>query len=350
MKTQIYEDYWKSTLGFTNIYSKNFNKILNLIVNFIDTTKHKEYSEEKYIELQKDIYKIYPKNEASIRKVINTYIKLGFVNSKLKSYHNETPLFLIEKDKTKKKTIFSKIVYSNASFDRSVKNISSKKEINFLLKTLNEVKKMSKLDLLALMTIDIARFPKGYLNQEELQKAKDHVKATEFGNRKYNQVEHLWLVLKKLDDLTVDKKYVYLEKDAVSVVSDTKDEERRDHYLQRLYKNQLKEESKELFGIIQCMLEKLDYPSLVASHIKPFRYCLNEEAYDGNNGLLLSQNMDFLFDRGYISFKDDGEIMLSKNLTDKLRNYLKKFSLDSRLMSDNRKNYLGYHRDKVFIN
>jgi len=350
MITQVYEDYWKSTFGLTNIYSENFNKILKLIVNFIDTAKDKIYSEEKYVELQKNIYKIYPKNETSIRKVINTYVKLGFINSRLKSYHNETPLFLIEKDKTKKKTIFSKIVYSNASFDRSVKNISSKKEINFLLKTLNEVKKMSKSDLLALMTIDIAKFPKGYLTQEELGKAKNYVKAIGFANRKYNQVEHLWLVLKRLDDLVVDQKYVYLEKDTVSVISDTKDEEKRDHYLQRLYKNQLKEESKELFGVIQCMLEKLDYPSLVASHIKPFRHCLNEEEYDGNNGLLLSQNMDFLFDRGYISFKDDGKIMLSKRLTDKLRNYLEKFSLDSRLMSDNRKGYLGYHRNKIFFN
>jgi predicted restriction endonuclease len=45
------------------------------------------------------------------------------------------------------------------------------------------------------------------------------------------------------------------------------------------------------------MLEKLSYPSLVASHIKPFIKSDDFEAYDPNNGILLSRNMDILFDK-----------------------------------------------------
>ena len=51
---------------------------------------------------------------------------------------------------------------------------------------------------------------------------------------------------------------------------------------------QLKEESEDFFGDTKCMLEKLSYPVLVASHIKPFIQSNEKEAYDSNNGLLLS--------------------------------------------------------------
>ena len=48
---------------------------------------------------------------------------------------------------------------------------------------------------------------------------------------------------------------------------------------------------------------------LIASHIKPWRKCTDEEKLDGNNGLLLSPHVDKLFDRGWISLTDNGEII-----------------------------------------
>jgi putative restriction endonuclease len=48
---------------------------------------------------------------------------------------------------------------------------------------------------------------------------------------------------------------------------------------------------------------------LVASHIKPWRLGTNEEKLDGNNGLFLSPHVDRLFDRGWISFADSGEVI-----------------------------------------
>lgn len=51
---------------------------------------------------------------------------------------------------------------------------------------------------------------------------------------------------------------------------------------------------------------------LRASHIKPWRLCANNhERLDGNNGLLLSPNIDLLFDQGFLSFGDDGKLLRS---------------------------------------
>lgn len=85
------------------------------------------------------------------------------------------------------------------------------------------------------------------------------------------------------------------------------------------------------------MLEKLTYPTLVASHIKPFKKSSDEEAYDPDNGLLLSQNMDGLFDKGYISFNNDGSIILSNKLDTDLKLYLSKYTLDNIFIRDERK-------------
>lgn len=45
---------------------------------------------------------------------------------------------------------------------------------------------------------------------------------------------------------------------------------------------------------------------LVASHIKEFSECQDEERYDISNGLLLCANHDKLFDKHLISFDKEG--------------------------------------------
>jgi putative restriction endonuclease len=51
---------------------------------------------------------------------------------------------------------------------------------------------------------------------------------------------------------------------------------------------------------------------LIASHCKPWRDCKsNEERLDGENGLLLTPSIDHLFDRGFIGFADNGNVILS---------------------------------------
>lgn len=58
----------------------------------------------------------------------------------------------------------------------------------------------------------------------------------------------------------------------------------------------------------------LDRRHLRASHIKPWCICDDREKLDGFNGLLLSPHVDHLFDRGYISFSDSGDLLVSKEV------------------------------------
>ena len=93
---------------------------------------------------------------------------------------------------------------------------------------------------------------------------------------------------------------------------------------------------------------------LIASHIKPWADCCKEQKYeqciDPENGLLLSPLWDKLFDQGYISFNDDGSIIISKDLDKATSSVVKDkehFKLPEEL-SKNQKKYMEYHRTEVF--
>lgn len=57
-----------------------------------------------------------------------------------------------------------------------------------------------------------------------------------------------------------------------------------------------------------------DRRHLRATHIKPWSECDDRERLDGFNGLLMSAHVAHLFSRGYISFADDGELLVSQEL------------------------------------
>lgn len=64
-----------------------------------------------------------------------------------------------------------------------------------------------------------------------------------------------------------------------------------------------------------CCLCKVGNPKfLIASHIKPWADSENDEKLDEDNGFLLCPNHDALFDSGYISFDENGTIMISEEL------------------------------------
>ena len=87
---------------------------------------------------------------------------------------------------------------------------------------------------------------------------------------------------------------------------------------------------------------------LIASHIKPWSKSNNRERLDGNNGLLLSPHIDHLFDKGYISFDDNGELLISK-VADK--STLKFWHVETKnvgAFTDEQCKYLEYHRQHIF--
>lgn len=92
-----------------------------------------------------------------------------------------------------------------------------------------------------------------------------------------------------------------------------------------------------------------DTKFLIASHIKPWRMSDNQEKLDGNNGLLLSPHVDALFDKGWMSFKNNGEVIwAASKITDSTVAY---WRLTQRLagnFNSNQKQYLDFHRDVIF--
>lgn len=55
---------------------------------------------------------------------------------------------------------------------------------------------------------------------------------------------------------------------------------------------------------------------LIASHAKPWTSSTSRERLDEYNGLLLAASVDKLFDRGLISFQDDGRMLTAEKLSD----------------------------------
>jgi len=91
---------------------------------------------------------------------------------------------------------------------------------------------------------------------------------------------------------------------------------------------------------------------LVGSHCKPWRDSTNEERLNSENGLLLTPTIDHLFDRGFISFENSGELIVSPVshapslnrmgvITDRVVNVGG--------YTNGQKHFLGYHRDSVLL-
>jgi hypothetical protein len=91
---------------------------------------------------------------------------------------------------------------------------------------------------------------------------------------------------------------------------------------------------------------------LRASHTKPWRDSSNAERLDGENGLLLTPSIDHLFDRGFISFRDDGRPLISP--VAHLPSLAKMGVVEGRQaecggFTSRQKVFLGHHRDAVFL-
>ncbi|MBW3510590.1 HNH endonuclease [Janthinobacterium sp. NKUCC06_STL] len=86
---------------------------------------------------------------------------------------------------------------------------------------------------------------------------------------------------------------------------------------------------------------------LIASHIKPWATSKGKQKLDEHNGLLLSANLDALFDIGLISFGNDGQMMISPRLHERHRTELG-LPMPLRFLPKEVTPYLEYHREKVF--
>ena len=88
---------------------------------------------------------------------------------------------------------------------------------------------------------------------------------------------------------------------------------------------------------------------LVSSHIKAWKDCTSpKEKLDTDNGIILCSLHDALFDKGLITFDDNGKILFSDDLSqsDRLLTNLKS---DCHIkMNDSMKEYMSWHRTHTF--
>ena len=98
-----------------------------------------------------------------------------------------------------------------------------------------------------------------------------------------------------------------------------------------------------------CCLCGLSNPELlIASHIQPWSMSDKEEKVDDDNGLLLCPNHDQLFDKGFITFSDKGEIIVSEKLSAKDRVLTNVLTAKRIALSERGKKYMQFHRKNIF--
>ena len=101
----------------------------------------------------------------------------------------------------------------------------------------------------------------------------------------------------------------------------------------------------------KCAVTGLSIQQLLkASHIKPWAKCDSDaERLDVFNGLLLAPHIDALFDRGFVSFDDDGAILISSKVGAKELSIL---SVSHKMkcygILDDHRKYLLWHRKHEF--
>ena len=107
----------------------------------------------------------------------------------------------------------------------------------------------------------------------------------------------------------------------------------------------------ELYNEFKCCpFTHIDeFKLLIASHIKPYAVSTKKEQADPDNGLLLSPLYDKLFDKGFISFKNNGELLISDWLSPHNKALISfDYSPKDLLLNDQRIKYLEDHRENVF--
>jgi hypothetical protein len=104
----------------------------------------------------------------------------------------------------------------------------------------------------------------------------------------------------------------------------------------------------------KCRITGVSRPEhLIASHCKPWRDCETyEERLAGENGLLMTPSIDHLFDRGLISFDNNGELLIAPVAH---RDSLQRMGVPTERtarfgsFSHGQRAFLEYHREWVFL-
>ena len=111
---------------------------------------------------------------------------------------------------------------------------------------------------------------------------------------------------------------------------------------QGYYRQQILDKWNGTCPVSGCTIKKI----LISSHIVSWSESNDDERLDVENGILLSPNIDSLFDKHLISFEDDGSILISDKLDSLNRESLNINDEIKIPVSEGMKKYLKRHREK----
>jgi len=144
----------------------------------------------------------------------------------------------------------------------------------------------------------------------------------------------------------------YDERNLVLPDTITKDKETTKEIITKVRVGQAQFRKKLILSLKKCPITKIDDSRILnASHIKPWVMSDNQERLDAKNGFLFSPTFDKLFDRGFITFSNNKEIIISSTLAQK---NIDRLNIHSGQQFEDlpvigREEYLEYHRNKIFL-
>ena len=169
------------------------------------------------------------------------------------------------------------------------------------------------------------------------------------GNHMYSNglKQYRYFIMEKVEDDSTEQKIEKEIKNTEELNETEKQTIIKARIGQGIYRENLMKKYK-----YQCIVTGINTSKLlIASHIKPWRICNNNERIDTENGLLLSANMDRLFDCGLISFTAEGRMMISPfvGITNEARLHISKGMQVDLQPTTKLLTYLEYHRDVLFV-
>lgn len=178
--------------------------------------------------------------------------------------------------------------------------------------------------------------------KEEYFSYNQYFEKNKTGNNMYSRSLDLYIEFLESNSLQIDP--VVNEIDKINNDTGLSSREKETVILSRIGQGQFRDQLIKLWN--SCVISKFDDPRfLIASHIKPWKKSTNQEKIDKYNGLLLLPTYDKLFDLGFISFENNGNIIISKSLID-----YDKLGLNKNISIDIKKGnekYLDYHRQEI---
>lgn len=189
-----------------------------------------------------------------------------------------------------------------------------------------------------------------------------HLPQTQFKTSNKSDFKQIWFKHKeqngkkellKLQELVDKKIKQYI---GISEMDKIKDEDNfvlskvRNSGSQQIWKNALMAIRGENVkcDISNCKIKNKNI--LIASHIKPYSVCKPIEKFSIENGLILCPNHDKLFDKGYLSFSTDGQLIINYRILNENDFFNLGINIDSKISVNNKvmSDYLNFHNKNVY--